>query len=132
MSVPSRRIFPAVGRSKPAMRRSVVVLPQPEGPSSEKNSPASIETSIPSTAATSPNSFRSWTSSTEPVFTSYLQRSDLVEGAARRRGLRARRPAVDKVRERDREQRDDHHHRRDGVERRGRRAAHTGVDEDRD
>ena len=33
----------AVGRSKPAIIRSVVVLPQPEGPSSEKNSPAWIE-----------------------------------------------------------------------------------------
>ena len=29
---------PAVGSSKPASIRSVVVLPQPEGPSSERNS----------------------------------------------------------------------------------------------
>src|SRR5215472_18210925 len=123
MSAPSSRIFPAVGRSNPAIRRSDVVLPQPEGPSSEKNSPASIETSIPSTAATSPNSFRSWTSSTEPVFTSHLQRSDLVEGAARRRGLRTRRPTVDEGGERDRDQGDPDHHGRDGVERRRRGAA---------
>ena len=41
-SVPSSRISPAVGRSKPAIIRSVVVLPQPDGPSSEKNSPAAI------------------------------------------------------------------------------------------
>ena len=38
-STPSSRIRPAVGCSKPATSRSVVVLPQPEGPSREKNSP---------------------------------------------------------------------------------------------
>src|SRR5215472_8022001 len=133
MSEPSSRILPSVGRSKPAMSRSVVVLPQPEGPSSEKNSPASIETSIPSTAITSPNSFRSWTSSTEPVFTSHLQRGYFVEGAGRRGGgLRARRPAVDEVRERDRDEGHDHHHGRDGVQRRRRRAARGSVDQHRD
>ena len=36
---PSSRMRPLSGRSKPAIRRSVVVLPQPDGPSSEKNSP---------------------------------------------------------------------------------------------
>jgi hypothetical protein len=33
---------PAVGCSKPAIRRRQVVLPEPEGPSSVKNSPSSI------------------------------------------------------------------------------------------
>ncbi len=42
MSSPSSRIWPAVGRSKPAISRSVVVLPQPDGPSSEKNSPPAM------------------------------------------------------------------------------------------
>ena len=46
---------PASGCSKPAIIRSVVVLPQPEGPSSEKNSPAPISRSSPSTASSSPN-----------------------------------------------------------------------------
>ena len=32
--------MPAVGSSKPPIMRSVVVLPQPDGPSSEKNSPS--------------------------------------------------------------------------------------------
>ena len=32
--------MPAVGSSKPAIIRIVVVLPQPDGPSSEKNSPS--------------------------------------------------------------------------------------------
>ncbi len=36
---PSISSSPAVGSSKPASMRSSVVLPQPEGPSSEKNSP---------------------------------------------------------------------------------------------
>ena len=33
---------PPSGRSKPAIMRSSVVLPQPDGPSRVKNSPASI------------------------------------------------------------------------------------------
>src|SRR5579864_66571 len=42
---------PAVGSSNPAMSRSVVVLPHPEGPSSEKNSPPETDRSMLSTAA---------------------------------------------------------------------------------
>ena len=37
---PSSRICPELGSSSPAIIRSVVVLPQPEGPSSMKNSPS--------------------------------------------------------------------------------------------
>ena len=36
---PSRKMRPSLGCSKPATIRSVVVFPQPDGPSSEKNSP---------------------------------------------------------------------------------------------
>lgn len=36
---PSMDIVPVVGRSKPAIRRSSVVLPQPLGPTTETNSP---------------------------------------------------------------------------------------------
>ena len=39
MSLPSTVIVPAVGRSKPPIIRSVVVLPQPDGPRNETNSP---------------------------------------------------------------------------------------------
>ena len=46
--------MPALGSSKPAIIRSVVVLPDPEGPSMVKNSPRSISRSIPATATTSP------------------------------------------------------------------------------
>ena len=38
-SRPSSRTVPWVGSSKPAIIRIVVVLPQPDGPSMEKNSP---------------------------------------------------------------------------------------------
>ena len=50
MSAPSSMIRPEVGCSKPAISRSVVVLPQPDGPSSEKNSPLSTVRSMLSTA----------------------------------------------------------------------------------
>jgi hypothetical protein len=43
-----------VGVSNPAIMRRVVVLPQPEGPRREKNSPRAIEKVTSSTAATSP------------------------------------------------------------------------------
>ena len=45
-------IRPLVGCSKPAIMRRVVVLPQPDGPSSVKNSPGGMCRSIPSTATT--------------------------------------------------------------------------------
>src|SRR3954469_24058906 len=65
-SRPSSRICPASGFSKPAIRRKVVVLPHPDAPSSEKNSPAGMSKSMPLTAATSPNDFASPTSRTAP------------------------------------------------------------------
>src|SRR3954447_6433549 len=57
-------IRPASGRSKPPMRRSVVVLPEPDGPSIVKNSPRRISRSSPSTARTSPYLFVSPSSRT--------------------------------------------------------------------
>ena len=41
--------------SKPAMRRSRVVLPQPDGPSSVKNSLSLIVSEAPASAVTEPN-----------------------------------------------------------------------------
>ena len=41
MSLPSTRMRPDVGVSKPAIILRIVVLPQPEGPSRETNSPFS-------------------------------------------------------------------------------------------
>ena len=54
---PSSRTSPSVGCSKPAIMRSVVVLPQPDGPSSEKNSPSAIVRSRSSTAVAAPKRF---------------------------------------------------------------------------
>src|ERR1051325_10063552 len=56
-SVPSMTTRPESGASNPAIRRSKVVLPQPDGPSNAKNSPRSTESDTRSTAATVPNHF---------------------------------------------------------------------------
>ena len=56
-SWPWSRIRPAVGSSKPAIIRNVVVLPEPDGPSIEKNSPSRTSRSRPATAMTSPQRF---------------------------------------------------------------------------
>ena len=51
-SRPPSSTRPDVGVSKPAIIRSTVVLPEPEGPSIEKNSPSRISSSMSSTATT--------------------------------------------------------------------------------
>ena len=56
-SPPRSRMRPLVGSSKPAIMRSVVVLPQPDGPSIEKNSPSWISNETSSTATTSSKRF---------------------------------------------------------------------------
>ena len=46
-SLPPMTMLPAVGSSKPATMRSTVVLPQPDGPRKETNSPgADVEVEI--------------------------------------------------------------------------------------
>src|SRR5690349_2553726 len=55
MGEPAMRISPEVGGSKPAIIRSVVVLPEPEAPSRVRNSPAAMSSVRSSTAAKSPN-----------------------------------------------------------------------------
>src|SRR3981189_2593650 len=49
-TLPAMLMEPAVGCSRPATQRSVVVLPQPEGPSSTTISPAGTLKLTPSTA----------------------------------------------------------------------------------
>src|ERR1700754_1640331 len=49
-TLPAMLIEPAVGCSRPATQRSVVVLPQPEGPSSTTISPAGTTKLTPLTA----------------------------------------------------------------------------------
>jgi hypothetical protein len=51
---PLRRMVPCDGGMKPAIMRSMVVLPQPEGPSSEMNSPCAMSSEKSSTATASP------------------------------------------------------------------------------
>src|SRR5579862_2446960 len=53
-SRPSTTIAPASGRSKPATNLSAVVLPQPDGPRSERNSPSPSPMWIPFSALTPP------------------------------------------------------------------------------
>src|SRR5215470_5229003 len=48
---------PSVGTAKPATQASVVVLPDPEGPSSVRNSPARAVSVTPSTARVAPYVF---------------------------------------------------------------------------
>src|SRR5581483_1087595 len=56
-SSPSSRILPEDGSSSPAIMRSVVVLPQPEGPSRTKNSPSAMVNDEARTAVKSPKRF---------------------------------------------------------------------------
>ena len=51
--LPTRRISPAAGSTKPAISRSVVVLPQPEGPSRQTRRPCSMVSDTSSTTAKS-------------------------------------------------------------------------------
>src|SRR5688500_16632356 len=75
-SCPPMRIRPSVGCTNPAIMRRVVVLPQPEGPRREKNSPSSMRRLRRLTASTSLYVFRTSTSST--VATLYLRRGRSV------------------------------------------------------
>ena len=52
--VPLMPMRPASAVSRPATQRSVVVLPQPDGPTREKNSCSSMAKSIASTAVMLP------------------------------------------------------------------------------
>src|SRR5262245_29101865 len=54
MSLPSSNTRPADGASKPAIRRRLVVLPQPDGPSKLRNSPGATSRSTVSSPTTSP------------------------------------------------------------------------------
>src|SRR5438067_1474944 len=61
---PPMAISPSVMSSRPAIMRSVVVLPQPEGPTSTTNSLSAMSRSMPRTAGTSSyslNTFRKFT-----------------------------------------------------------------------
>ncbi len=54
MFSPRMKTSPWLGCSKPAIMRSAVVLPQPEGPRIDRNSPCRTVRLLPATATTSP------------------------------------------------------------------------------
>src|SRR5215210_1159373 len=58
---------PSVNSISPAIMFSVVVLPQPEGPTSETNSPSWIVSETWSTATTSPYIFTTLSSTTSAI-----------------------------------------------------------------
>lgn len=60
ISLPSRRMDPSVGNSKPAIIRSKVVLPQPLGPRIERNSPERISRETSWTAYAPSKRFEIW------------------------------------------------------------------------
>src|SRR5689334_4082469 len=93
---PSIRIWPDVISSSPAMARSVVVLPQPDGPNSTTNSLSLMVRLRSRMTCTAPKNF--WTS-----------RSSISAMGLLRRGLRLRRRNVRRDIEGDEpDQRDEH------------------------
>src|SRR6266568_7933731 len=64
MSAPRSRIRPAEGVTKPAIIRRMVVLPQPDGPTSDNNSPFSTLSETGPIVVAAPNDFSSDWSST--------------------------------------------------------------------
>ena len=66
---PPMRTSPSLGGSSPAIMRSSVVLPQPEGPSKTRNSPSRDARSMPSTATTPSNRLLSSRTSTVAMAT---------------------------------------------------------------
>src|SRR6267154_2716506 len=58
ISLPSIEMVPEVVSSKPAIRRSRVDLPQPEGPTKTMNSPSLISKSAPGMMTCSPKALR--------------------------------------------------------------------------
>src|SRR5215207_11669945 len=71
---PPMRMSPSDGCSRPAIVRSNVVLPQPEGPSSTRYSPSAVARSMPSRAWTRPpsNCLRRFRTSTTTVISNPL------------------------------------------------------------
>src|SRR3954453_1333798 len=78
MSVPCRRTRPVSGVSNPAIIRRLVVLPQPDGPSIEKNSPSRISRVTRSTAVWLPNRLLTPSSAIAKRPFSVMSKSNLV------------------------------------------------------
>src|SRR5690242_15824721 len=76
---PARWISPPSGERKPAIRLSVVVLPQPLGPSRVTNSPGATSRSMPSTAVIVPKRFVSLRSCSAGSATSLLLEEEVAD-----------------------------------------------------
>src|ERR1700674_3335647 len=113
----SRRIVPDVGSSRPAIIRSVVVLPHPDGPSRQKNSP-SCTASVRSRTATKPPKLLTRFCTTMSVIVARLRESPGNGEQYGARQRRDKRPPVERHRERlhqhDHAERD--HARRDALQ----------------
>src|SRR3954467_12852031 len=97
IGAPSIRISPAVGCSKPAIIRSVVVLPEPDAPSSVRNSPDETLRERLSTALKSPNLLVTWRNSSrgQPFTPASLRRLHLIPDLLVLLPTRAPLPEVD-------------------------------------
>src|SRR5437899_2113917 len=99
-TLPCRLISPAFGTSRPAMERSVVVLPQPLGPSSVKNFPSGTSNETSRVARTA------W-----PRSPGYSVHRDLTMSTRSHSGVRdAEPPAGKSLQENEAQQRRDQHH----------------------
>ena len=80
---PSIRTSPEVASSSPAMTRSSVDLPQPDGPTKMTNSPSSTSRSMPFSTSTLPKDLRTFSSFREPtvLFPLLDSESDGLAGA---------------------------------------------------
>ena len=129
MSTPSSRIAPESGCSKPAISRSVVVLPQPDGPSIVKNSPPGISRSMPSTATHVAVALDELLEMDLAAHSRGPPRSIVASALERGARLLAAAEAPEhQARQHEREQRDDEHDRGQRVQRRRRRVARLRVD----
>src|SRR5215213_769791 len=95
MSCSPIRTVPAVGSSRPATIRSVVVLPQPDGPSSAKNDPCGTVSVRSSTAVKSPKRLVTPSSRRSPPPASRGDSPSGVTGVVEEDEVRRRRALVE-------------------------------------
>src|ERR1700712_3158079 len=90
------KIWPEVGSSSPAIMRSVVVLPQPEGPSRQKNSPSFTVKLESFTAVKSAKALCNWWTRISAISVGEFRDDHEHHGAHQRRDER---PGVENHRE---------------------------------
>src|SRR3984957_6638867 len=90
-SRPFWRIVPEVCGSRPAMARSKVVLPQPEGPRKQTNSPSAMSSEISPRAVKSPKRFERLRTSRYDMLSARGQRPSPPVQRGEREGTRAQR-----------------------------------------